>query len=218
MTVDSSMIAALTGDLVNSRKAEPAAMDHAIRILSDTARDLSTMTGSDTRFTRFRGDGWQLVLGRAGWVLRACLLIVADLRASGIGIDTRISAGLGRYDSLGTTNLSDASGPAFFVSGHHLDTAPRRRRLVVAGGRTRDQVWQSAIFDLIEHQVSSWTPPQAKAVAMALRDGRTTQADIAEGLGVTRQAVQIRLAGAGYAAIENPLRAFEELTWDDPHD
>jgi hypothetical protein len=213
----SSPIAVLTGDLVKSREAGSEAMENAIRILSATAHDLSEMTDADTRFTRFRGDGWQLVLRSAGWALRACLLIMADLRASGIGVDTRISAGLGRYDSLGTTNLSDATGPAFFVSGHHLDLAPKRRRLLVAGGREQDQPWQTAIFDLIEHQVSGWTPPQAKAVAMALRDGQMTQADIADDLGITRQAVQIRLAGAGYAALENALRAFEQPNWNDLH-
>lgn len=208
------IIAVLTGDLVKSRKAGSNALERAIGILSDTARHLSDITDADTRFTRFRGDGWQLVLARPGTVLRACLILMADLRASGIGIDTRISAGLGPYENLGTTNLSDATGPAFFVSGHHLDLAPKRRRLLVAGGRTQDQTWQSAIFDLVEHQVSRWTALQAEAIATALRHGQMTQADIAQNLAVTRQAVQIRLAGAGYSALENALVAFERLNWE----
>lgn len=208
------IIAVLTGDLVKSREAGAEAIEHAMCTLAKTASDLSKLTEADTRFTRFRGDGWQLVLGRPRWLLWACLVIIADLRASGIGIETRISAGLGRHESLGTTNLSDATGPAFFISGQHLDLAAKRRRLLVAGGRTRDQLWQAAIFDLVEHQVSSWTQTQAEAVAIALRNGQITHADIAQNLGITRQAIQLRLAGAGYSALENAIAAFERLDWD----
>jgi hypothetical protein len=212
--VQSEVVAVLSGDLVRSRDAGANVIDNTMLRLANTADDLSEMIGADTRFTRFRGDGWQIVIQRPGGVLRACLLLTADLRAADIGIETRISAGLGRYDSLGTKDLSDATGPAFFVSGHHLDLAPKRRRLVVAGGRTRDQTWQTAIFDLVEHQVSSWTAAQAQAVAIALRDGQLTQADIAENLQISRQAIQLRLAGAGYFALENALAAFEHLNWD----
>lgn len=213
MTTYSPNIAVLTGDLVKSRQANPDATERAMWVIGKTAAYLTDLCDADTRFTRFRGDGWQLVLGRAGWVLRACLLVIADLRASGVGIETRISAGLGQYESLGTTNLSDANGHAFFVSGSHLDLAPKRRRLLVTGGRTQDQTWQTAIFDLVEHQVSNWTQPQAEAVAMALRHEHMTQQDIAERLAITRQAVQLRLAGAGYAALQNALTAFEGFDW-----
>lgn len=216
MSGHSPIVAVLTGDLVRSRKADTSAVERAMHLLSGTANDLTDITGADTRFTRYRGDGWQLVLGQPGWVLRACLIIIADLRASGIGIDTRISAGLGRSESLGTANLSDATGPAFFASGNQLDLAPKRRRLLVSGGRTQDQTWQTAIFDLVEHQVSTWTQPQAEAMAMALRHGQMTQKDIAKDLDITRQAVQLRLAGAGHSSLENALAAFERLDWDRP--
>ena len=209
------IIAVLTGDLVRSREAETETVDRAMRILAAIADDLTDIAGADTRFTRFRGDGWQLVLREPRAVLRACLVIVAKLRASGLGVDTRVSVGLGRQSSIGTANLSDATGPAFFISGHHLDSAPKRRRLLIAGGGERDQTWQTALFDLIEHQVSSWTQLQAEAVAIALSDGQKTmtQADIARDLTVTRQAVQIRLSGAGYWALENALAAFESFDW-----
>lgn len=214
MSSYSQIVAVLTGDVVASRKAGTDATDQAFRILAKTASELSEIADADTRFTRFRGDGWQLILGRAGWVLRACLMITADLRASGLGIETRISAGLGRYDTFGTANLSDATGPAFVISGHHLDLAPKRRRLLVAGGRTSDQLWQSAVFDLIEHQTAGWTASQAETVAIKLRTGHLTHAEIADRLAISRQAVQIRLAGAGYSALESALAAFEHLEGD----
>lgn len=214
MSARSPIVAVLTGDLVKSRQSDPASIERAMQVLGRSAATLTDICDADTRFTRFRGDGWQLVLGSVRVVLRASLLLVADLRANDIGIETRISAGIGHYDSLGTANLSDATGSAFFVSGNHLDAAPKRKRLLVAGGRSRDQNWQAAIFDLVDHQVSSWSRPQAEAVAMALRHGQMTQQDIADQLDITRQAVQLRLATAGYSALETALTAFEHFDWE----
>ncbi len=211
-----AIAAVMTGDLVGSQKAMPATMEAALRQLSVTAHDLSKLCNADTRFTRFRGDGWQIAMPEAGLVLRACLMLIADLRASGIGIETRISAGIGPIESLGTVNLSDATGPAFFVSGNHLDVMPKRRRLFIAGGTDTDRTWQAAIFDLVEWQSGTWTQAQAQAVAMALRPDWKTHQDLADRLDITRQAVQSRLDGAGFQRLDNALAAFEHHTWNAP--
>ncbi len=181
--------------------------------LQISAQDIAGLADTDTRFTRHRGDGWQLVVADARHVLRASLILLADLRASGIGIETRISAGVGPFENLGTDNLSDATGRAFFVSGDHLDQMPRQRRLVIAGGRTRDRDWQAAIFDLVDWQSSQWTAAQAQAVGMALRRNFRNHQEMAETLGITRQALQQRLASAGFSALATPLAAFEHFDW-----
>src|SRR5690606_4612818 len=123
-------------DLVSSQKHGGATVETAMKRIRETARDLSKMVDADTRFTRFRGDGWQIVLGRAGWALRAALIVMADLKAGGHAIETRISAGVGPWETLGQDDLSGASGRAFFVSGDHLDAMAKHKRLIIAGGRT----------------------------------------------------------------------------------
>lgn len=211
-------MAVLTGDLVASQKAAADVVKGAMFQIKASANDLSAITDHDTRFTRFRGDGWQIILNRPGWILRSCLILLADLKAAGIGIETRISVGIGCADHLGTTNLADASGTAFFVSGNHLDVMPKNRRLFIAGGRASDHTWHAAIFDLVEHLTGNWTMAQAEAVALALRSGHKTHQDMAEHLGITRQAMQSRLANAGFAALANPLAAFEKADWRVTHD
>lgn len=214
------IVAVLTGDLVASRKRADSAVEAAMARIGRTARDLATLADADTRFTRFRGDGWQIVLGRAGWALRASLLLMADLKAEGHEIETRISAGVGPWESLGTNDLSDASGRAFFVSGDHLDSMPGHRRLAIAGGREQtshgvaDRDWQAAIFDMAEWIAGRWTQPQAEAMAMALRDDWQTQDDLARRLGITRQAMHARLSGAGFQAMTNALYAIQKYEWD----
>ncbi|MDW4548819.1 hypothetical protein R5H32_05575 [Defluviimonas sp. D31] len=213
------VVAVLTGDIVASRKHDRSQVDTAMARIAKTAAGFGQMAGADSRFTRFRGDGWQIVLGRAGWALRAALILIADLKTSGSGIETRISAGIGPWESLGTANLSDASGPAFSVSGDLLEAMPRHRRLAIAGGRdtaahgTADRDWQAAIFDMAEWISSRWSQPQAEAMSMALGDGWTTQDELARRLGITRQAMHSRLTGAGYQAMENALAAIEHYEW-----
>ncbi|MDJ0629898.1 MAG: hypothetical protein QNJ44_16690 [Rhodobacter sp.] len=174
--------------------------------LRQAAEDYGQEWTMDLRFTRFRGDGWQVYLKKPLYVLDATIYFLAWLRAADLDIETRISVGIGPVDSTGTADLSDASGRAFFVSGDHLDRIPKRRRLVIAGDGIG--IWQTSIFDLVEHQTAGWTAAQAEAVALALLHASATHEDLSDRLGITRQAVQSRLAAAGWSALTNPLGAF----------
>jgi hypothetical protein len=200
--------AVLTGDLIGSTSAGPDAIDRAMHALANAARELSHETGQDTRFTRFRGDGWQIHLPHPRHALRACLMMIASLRASGHALATRISVGIGPVDRLGNTGLSEASGEAFVTSGHGLDMMPRSRRLIIAGGGA-DAKWHTSLFDLIEWLSRRWSREQAEAVMLSLGPDRPAHADIAQSLGISRQALQARLVSAGYHAFQEALNTFE---------
>jgi hypothetical protein len=202
------IIAVLTGDLVASQTAGSAKVEAVMQRIAQTAQDLGAKG-----FTRFRGDGWQIALQHPQQVLWAVLLILADLRASGIGVDTRISVGIGSYTSLGTANLSDATGPAFVLSGQGLDAMPKQSRLAIAGGAD----WQKAMLDLVDWHTAQWTAAQAEAVAMFLRHAENHQ-QLAARLGITRQAMQSRLAAAGINALDRAIAAFQAVRWSDTHD
>ncbi|MGJ8623767.1 MAG: hypothetical protein ACSHW1_13450 [Yoonia sp.] len=195
----------LTGDLIKSRQATSADIAAAFDCLQQTATDFGQVWDIDLRFTRFRGDGWQVVLDVPGLTLHAIIHFTATLRAAKPDIATRIAAGVGTTDSLGTADLSDATGPAFFISGDHLDGMSPKRRLALAGQGIGTA--QCAIIDLTEFITLGWTAGQAQAVALAIQDYPRTHDEIAQDLGITRQAVQSRLAGAGFAYFENALYA-----------
>jgi hypothetical protein len=213
--------AVLTGDLVASAESTPESVDEAVRALEAAAREIGLWAGSDTHFTRFRGDGWQLYLAAPELSLAAVLSLVATLRARRAGVDarleTRIAVGFGGINQLGDRRkgLADASGEAFTRSGRALDKMPRHRRIALAGpGVVRG--WHEALFDLAVWIAGRWTPEQAEAVSLALEPReRRTQADIAEMLGVTRQAVQARLSGAGWDALAGAVSAVREHGWGD---
>ncbi len=197
--------AVLTGDLIKSRRANTAAVEVTLDILRDAAATFGKAWDLNLRFTRYRGDGWQMVLTNPNLLLDAALYIIARLKADHSQIDTRISIGVGAFENLGSRDLSDATGTAFFVSGDHLDHMTRNRLIALAGQGIGPA--QIAIIDLAEFVATGWTATQAQAVALSLAGDFKRHEDIATHLGVTRQAVQSRLSGAGLPYLDNALYA-----------
>lgn len=195
--------AIMTGDLVASRRATPAQVDAAMLALTSGAETLGRIWGITPHFTRFRGDGWQIYLSDPGLILDAAVHLFGSLRAADIGITTRAAVAVGQVETLGTTGLSDATGPAFVRSGDLLETMDKHSRLQIGGDV---QQWHRAIFDLVDFQISRWTPAQAQAVILSLTTGFDRQSDIADHLQISRQAVQLRLAGAGAAYLDQALQ------------
>lgn len=209
--------AVVTGDLIASRKSPASQVDAAMSALADGTKALQETWDIKCHFTRFRGDGWQIHVPNPNAVLDAAIMLLAHLRAADLGIATRAAIAIDTVEHIGTSDLSDATGPAFFRSGDLLENMDRISRLEITGQVTD---WHRAIFDLIDFQISRWTPQQAEAISLWLRDGYDTQNDIAQDLNISRQAVQLRLAGAGASHLETPLRVVRNHHYpeDAPHD
>ena len=204
--------AVLTGDLIGSRHASAGQVDAALSQLRAAAADFGRRHGLDLRFTRSRGDGWQVLVADPALTLDAVLVLLARLRAAQTGIATRVAVGLGPVTTAGTRDLSDAEGAAFVASGDALEAMSRRHDLAIAGAGVGPA--EVAILALCGVQVRRWTAAQAEAAALALLHPEATQDDLAGQLGITRQAVQNRLAGAGLAALELAVAAFRQRRSD----
>lgn len=203
------LVAALTGDLIGSTQADAGAVDRAMAILTNAATDISAWhPNRDTRFTRYRGDGWQAIIEVPGEALRAALYIFARLSAARPGLSTRISIGIGTVTGLPSALLSDASGKAFEVSGRGLDQMGKLRKLAIDGHEVTP--FHQIIARLLAERAGRWTPQQAEAMAFALHPDNPTQSDIANTLGISSQAVSYRLNGAGSFEIRDALRTWED--------
>ncbi len=199
----------MTGDLIGSTRAAPGALERAMAVLAATAREIAGWPpGADTRFTRFRGDGWQLCVADSAFGLRAALTAIARLRAARAGLATRAAIGIGRVDSLGTDDLADARGPAFEASGRALDGMSRAHRLTIEGEGVTPL--HRAVVELLDERTARWTPQQAEATALYLAPDHPTLAGIAPQLGISAQAVNYRLAGAGAPAMRRALALWED--------
>lgn len=185
--------AVLTGDLIGSTDATPDAVEAAISVVS-------ACFGRKNGFTRFRGDGWQVYLDQAGYGLWAMLRIAAALRAAG-GLESRIALGIGTAEDVDLANLSTARGSAFVASGRALAGMQKGARLVMAGAGLDPLHCQLA--PLMDERTSGWSPEQAEAAALAWSAFQhPTQQEMAERLGISRQAVAARLKSAGFAALD----------------
>jgi hypothetical protein len=206
-------IAVITGDLVGSTDQPVATTETAMGVIENASRGIaqwmSLQNARATKFTRFRGDGWQICLDEPKFSLRAALVIAASLRAKDIGMTTRLSIGIGGADTLGTRDLSDAAGQVFQLSGRELDSMPRLTRIALAGRSIgdRDRIIARQMFE----RTSRWTAPQAEAVALYLHPDNPPLHDIAANLGISPQAVNYRLTGGGAANLRLNLQLWEEV-------
>lgn len=197
--------AVLTGDLIRSTTLPPQQADAAMSALAQAAQDWV----GNLHFTRFRGDGWQILLDQPHSALRIALYMTAALAAADTGLTTRIAIGFGSVLRLRPGDLSDALGTAFTRSGRALDHMPKNTRFAVAGGPTLS-AWIPATLALAEWHSARWTPGQAAVVADWLAPVDRTQEERASRMGLSRQAWKARFDGSGIAAWTAALNL-----WDD---
>lgn len=214
-------IVVFTGDLVASSKLSPEDLTRAMRVveeayLSHIWRPIRDVTGdiSEARLrvlSAFRGDGWQCLSPDPAYALRGALILRAHLGTLGRAFDTRISIGVGSGWVSDQEHPGIASGPAFELSGHGLDTIGQNRRLAIAWEHPPGEApLIQAIFALADEISRNWTPGQAKVFARLLvEDPRSSQERLAAGLGITQQSVARHLARGGGWALEEALRAVE---------
>lgn len=210
--MDQRVYAVITGDLIGSTRQSSVRIDDAMMTIQTAASEIAAWhtPPQDTRFTRYRGDGWQIVIARPIFALRAATVIQAKLIA--IGMESRISIGIGKAKSLGTTSLADASGEAFEVSGTQLDNMGQAWRIAMNKNPPQvDEDW--LIASLLGERMGKWTPAQAAAAAMYLASPIriVTLSEIAQKLGISPQAVNDRILGAGCPLIRSVLKLWEGL-------
>lgn len=198
------MPAVLTGDFIGSTKAGTEALEQSFALLRESVRTVEGWLDISLRFTRFRGDGWQVLVPDERQSLRVAVALMAGTdRRKGL-VKTRVAMGIGSVDSTGNTDLSDGSGEAFVLSGHLLDDLPRNRRLVLSGDGTL-----SALVTLCDAVVQDWTAARAAAAFPLLAPTPPTQADVADTLEISPQSLADRIIESRLWAIEAAFDAFE---------
>ena len=163
-----TLAAVLTGDLIGSTEVDPSRVEHTIATLAEAASVFNNENPS--RFTRYRGDGWQINLKRPGNAVWAAVYLNACLKADPQCLNTRIAIGIGTVESLGAVGLAGANGTAFVASGRSLDSMTAGQTLALAGEKT-DAI-QRSLLNFLEHTISGWSREQAIDYSLANEGGR----------------------------------------------
>lgn len=205
----SHQAAVLTGDLIASTQAGPEAVDGAMAVLEGIAQHEAQISRLDIRFARFRGDGWQMYCPEAKKVFRLTVLVLANLHSRPKLAQTRLAVAVGAVSVFPLTGLASASGEVFSLSGHGLDNMTTQR--LNFESNADDARWQRPFVSYLDWQSSRWSPEQAEAVALAFRHEPPSPRNVSENLGISRQAGQARLSGAGYGPLFETDRVFQEV-------
>lgn len=201
----SKYFAVLTGDLIDSTDLTATQLNDALQALEDTTRDIAKWDGGIvTGFARRGGDGWQCAIAAPRLSLRAALALRAALRELGKSRATRIAIAENSGTLPADRDPNSGHGPAFITSGRLLDTLPSQVGMAHAAEGAL-----GAAVRLADHISSGWTPAQARAVRLMLWPRDRIRAEAAKQLGITRQAVNQALWGAGFPAINDALTMIE---------
>ncbi len=196
--------AVLTGDIVKSSDMTSDELSSVFSGLSEASLAISDWQGLPGHFTRFRGDGWQMVVSPA-LCLRALTAMRAVVRRAGKGFETRIGVGLG-LGVIKDGDLSAAEGAAFVRSGHALDQIKRGALLAAPDGPLSLRV----TLPLADHIIKGWTMRQAEIAYLMLPPSGPTQADVARTLNLTQQTIQQQIDSSGLLKLLEACTILEE--------
>lgn len=200
-------VAILTGDIVGSRKIGADGTAAVFAALGEALSGVEAWSGGPARLTRSRGDGWQAAVPDGARALRVALCVRAYLRARDLP-QTRMGIGLGGVETLGSADLSDGDGPAFYAAAETLEGMGRSRRLVLSPQGAPPLA--PALVALCDTLAGGWTRAQGEVAWPLLQPFPMSQTDLAAKLGVTQQSIADRLDAAGFSAVTEALEALED--------
>lgn len=215
MTRASRPIAVLTGDIVNSTGLGVDKTDRALAALEHCARGQRGWIGADLRFTRQRGDGWQVALERPEFALRSALIFRAALRALGAEYDSYIGMAQGAASTAADADLNRKMDAVFIASGRALDTLKAMQSFQPHMAHAARGALAAAVA-LADHLSDGWTPAQAQAIGPMLSpETDLSYTELAEILGKSRQAVTKSLFAAGFQPLFLALQLLEKAPQHD---
>jgi hypothetical protein len=210
-TFAQEQICVLTGDIVRSSSYSDAQLQSLMAALHACCKTIRTWSEPMTpEMERFRGDGWQFVVGNPHHALRAGLLLRASVRALDAKADTRIGFGTGP----GTVEraLGSSSGPAFERSGTLLEQIKGPDRWAFHIDRLDSSIAAvvEGLFIACEAVSSTWTRRQAEVFGRVALPDEPTLAEVADEMQVKPQTVQDHFAKAGGRALLKVIHLFEQ--------
>lgn len=211
--------AVLTGDLIKSGELANDELDDVRSSLRKRSKVVGEWESGlvEGRLEFFRGDSWQMLLGRPELAMRAAVYLRASLIAS-VKADSRISIGLGTIDNISERQLLMSTGEAFSLSGHGLDELTGYSEMTIKISRSSDPLfeWLPVVANLCNSLIKQWTRRQAEVITFAVDPEEPTHEEIAGKLtpAVTKQAVTKILNSANWHSLREVINQFEKMNWD----
>ena len=188
------MEAVITGDIVNSQKANSKKWLKALEIA--IGEDFK----NQKKWEIFRGDEFQYYIEDAREVFSIILKIKSQLKMIK-SLDTRMSVGFGKME-VAMKKVSLSNGSAFVNSGRNFENLKKEKiNLIVNSGNKNFDDDLNLIFRWASETMDKWTPPVAEIVFELLSDKNLTQEDLAKKLNISQSSVSQRFKRSNFDLI-----------------
>ncbi|MFL1011554.1 transcriptional regulator [Flavisericum labens] len=182
------MTSIITGDIINSQKAQPKLWLEALKSV------LNKYGKPPSAWEIYRGDSFQLEVNPKH-ALEACVFIKASIKQFD-GLDVRLAIGIGdkTYDSQ---KITEANGSAFVHSGECFENL-KKTRLALKSPFEPFDTSINLMLELALLTWDNWTSNSAMLVKTALENPNLNQSQIAKLLGKTQGNISQGLKRAGF--------------------
>ncbi len=178
------MLSIITGDIINSRKADVNSWLEPLYEILDSFGD------SPEVWEIYRGDSFQLEIAVPGNALKTAILIKAKMKQVK-GVDVRMCIGLGdKTHSAG--RITESNGSAFVHSGKGFELLKKNKQTlsIVSGNKQFDEE-MNLLLKLALIAMDNWTPAVAEFVSISFSSD-LLQEQIAKLLNITQASVSER--------------------------
>ncbi len=195
------MIAVITGDIINSRKAK----EHAwLKTLKEILKQYGRTPG---QWEIFRGDSFQISLAPQ-LALKAALHIKAGIKQY-IGLDVRIGIGIGEGHHQ-SEKITEASGTAFIRSGECFESL-KKYNLAINSGNTQIDEQLNLMIALALRTMNNWRPIVAKSIKTNVEHPEKNQKDIANMLKKSQSSISEGLKRGAFDEIMQMEKIYRNL-------
>ncbi len=213
--------AVITADIIKSSSYDPESYEFIINKLKEEANLIKQAYAPVyIEFEISRGDSFQLVLHDADKALQIAMRFKAAInkivlsnkksKSSSKIVDIRMSIGIGAiaYES---NIVSESNGPAFHYSGRGFDNLMKKNDIKTMihtdNANVNDEFKTSLKF--LDYLIDKWSIASAEVVYYLLQG--LTETKIAERLGISQAAVNLRKKAAGWDEIQSLLQRYKQV-------
>ncbi|OMP77400.1 MULTISPECIES: hypothetical protein [unclassified Chitinophaga] len=197
------MTSIITGDIINSRKADPVIWLNPLKAL------MKEWGKTPKTWEIYRGDSFQLEISQPQYALLAAIRIKACIKSIE-KLDVRMGIGIGQK-SYNAQKITEANGEAFINSGETFEELKRlKQNLAIRSPWPQLDDELNLMFRLVSIVLDKWSTATAQIVAVSMANRTLSQKELGDKMGRTQSTISEAQKRAHYDEIMDLVSFYEK--------